>query len=133
MDIMVCSLKGVTGECIVTPSRMLGTERTAVNAGHRRGCVCTQPTISHCKAPDTSGGVAHIITDSQSSDSSGKQEAHSCSNCTKPGRCLRRSPSNSPFIHLELTLLQAPLSSGAPRLETKADRRTPVENAHRES
>lgn len=130
MDIMVYSLTGVAGECTVTPSRMLGTECTAVNASHRRSCWVHIARHLSLQGPRHVWGTAHIVTDSQSSDSSGKKEAHSCSNGTKPGCCPGRSPSNSPLVHLELTLLQALLSSGTPRLETKTDRRKPVEKVH---
>lgn len=60
---------------------------------------CTHPVPScYCRAPGHVRGRAHRVTDTQSSDSSGKKEAHSHSNCTKPGGCPGRFPSNSPFI-----------------------------------
>lgn len=71
-------------------------------------------------------GHTRSHTHTQSSDSSGKKEAHSHSNCTEPGVALG-DPSNSSFIHLVLKPLQPPLSSWAPRIETKTDRRKLVE------
>lgn len=59
-------------------------------------------------------------THTQSSDSSGKKDAHSHSDCTEPGVALG-DPSNSPFIPLVINPLQPPLSSWAPRIETKTE------------
>lgn len=103
-------------ECTATPSGMLGTEGAVVNAGHRRSCsVHRAGPLLLLQGPRHVRGRAHTVTDIQSSDSFGGKKAYSQSNCTKPGGCPGRSPSNSPFMHLKLKPLQALLSSGTPR------------------
>lgn len=104
-----------------------------VNAGRRHHRSVLRESLLHsCAAPGMSGG-AHTVTDTQSSDSFGEKEAYSHLNGIKTGGCPGRSPSSSPFIHLELKPLQALLSSGTPRPENKTDRRKLVEKGvHRE-
>lgn len=80
---------------------------------------CTARPLSRQGPTHVTGG--HAQSHTQSGESSGEKEAHSHSNCTKPGGCPGRSLSNSPFIHLVLKPLQAPLSSGTSRPETKTE------------
>lgn len=97
-----------------------------MSAGHRRSCLAHTASPLSPQGPKHIRGRAHTVTHTQSSDSSGKKEAHSHSNCTRPGVALG-DPSNSPFIHLVLKPLQPPLSFWAPRVEMKTDRRKLVE------
>lgn len=97
-----------------------------MNAIHRRSClVHIASPLFLLQGPRHDGGRGEGTHShrQQSGDSSGKKEAHSHSNCTKPRGCPERFPSNSSFIHLELKPLQASLSSGTSRRETNIDRR----------
>lgn len=65
---------------------------------------CSETVCSSPARPQACQGEAPTVTDTQSSDSFGEKEAYSHLNGIKTGGCSGRSPSNSPFIHLELTL-----------------------------